>query len=153
VDRCHNRVFEHLRHCPSPKAMPDIGCLVGENSQLAWGFLQAGQLEFGILLCKFACIRFQRVRIAGPKLFKYGAAAHGVVNDHEPPRLTETDGRREARHFNKAFQCACGQGLGPKAPNVTTPDEKVTQLGTESVVEAHDRRITSCRSHHYLSDF
>jgi hypothetical protein len=123
--------------------MPDIGCLVGENGQLARGFLQAGQLEFGISRCQFACIRLKRVSVAGPKLFKYGAPARGVVNDHEPPRLTETNGRPEARHFNEAFQCASGQGLGPKASNVMTPDEKVMQLSTESLVKAHDRRITS----------
>ena len=69
--------------------MAGVGRGIGKDRQLARRFLQAGELKLGISGRQITGIVFQRIRIGGPKIFQYGPAPPGVVDDHEPPGLAQ----------------------------------------------------------------
>src|SRR5262252_966240 len=128
-------IFGHFRHCPAPKSMSDRGCAVGKYRELARRLLKPGQFEARIFGSPFACVGFERVRIAGLEHGTNGLATPRILDHDEAPWLTQSHRWRETSDFDQSFQRAGRQGIGSKPPDITPPDQEITQAQPECFIE------------------
>ena len=68
--------------------MPLLGRAIGENRQMAWGFLHSRELELRVARRAFAVLRVERVGVAACEIVADRRSGGIVVDDDETPRLT-----------------------------------------------------------------
>ena len=88
MDGGDDRVLSHLGHRLAPETVSDFGTRLSKDRHLARSLFESSQLELRILSRQFVAIRFQRIGIARPEVFEYGAAPCRIVDNYKSPRLT-----------------------------------------------------------------
>src|SRR6266849_365120 len=123
--------------------MSDGRSAVREHGELARRFLKPREFECGISGSLFARIGFERVGVAGLERVADDLAATRIVNDDEPPWLTQSHGRRQTSDLKQSLQRPGRQWIGTKTPDIASPDQKIAQACTECFVEW--RKLIHCR--------
>ena len=105
-------------------------------------FLEAGELQPGIVRLLLALIAGQRLLVGVGEAFHDREPPFGRVHVHEAPGLAEPNRRRMAGDFNQRIDSLACDRIGPKAPHVAPPQHEVAELRAERGVE----RSLSCLS-------
>src|SRR5215468_1195036 len=132
-------IFGHFRHCPAPKSMSYRGCAVGKYRKLARRLLKPSQFEARIFGSPFARVGFERISIAGLERVANGLATSRILDHNEAPWLTQSHRWRETSDFDQSFQRPRRQGIGSKPPDITPPDQEITQAQPECLIEWRER--------------
>src|SRR6516162_1819265 len=139
VDRRHRRVLDHLRHGVTPEAVALRRRRIGEHRQMRRGVVQAGEFEPGIRGRSLLTLRREGSGVAAFEILPNGGATGGIVDNDEPPGLTEPHRGGKTRELDQALQCPTRQRIAPKASNVPAPNEQVAQACAEGIIEIHWR--------------
>src|SRR5215831_2800925 len=137
VDRRHRRILDHLGHGVTPEAVALRGRRIGEHRQMRWGVVQAGELEPGVRGGSLSILRRERRGVAAFEILPNGGAMGGIVDNDEPPRLTQPHRGGETRELDQALQGSTRQRIASKASNVPAPNEQVAQARAEGIIEIH----------------
>ena len=129
-------IVDHFRHGAAPEAMALRRRSIGKHRKVAWRLFQTGKLQSRVETGTFVILRSQCLGIAAFKIAPDGSAPRCIVDNHEAPRLAQAHRRSKTRQIDKGFDCAVGQRIATKAPNVAPPQQKLAQLRGESSVES-----------------
>src|ERR1700720_112190 len=119
--------------------MSDRCGAVGEHRELARRLFESGQFQRGICGGHFARIGLERIRVARLERVANHLAATGIVDHDEPPRLTQSHRWRETGDFDQSLQCAGGERVGSKPPDIASPNHQVAQAQTKCFIERRKR--------------
>src|SRR5262245_5967298 len=139
VDRRHRRILDHLRHGVTSEAVALRGRRIGEHRQMTRGVVQAGELEPGIRGRSLLTLRREGGGVAAFEILANGGATGGIVDNDEPPGLTEPHRGGKTRELDQALQGPTRQRIASKASNVPAPNEQVAQACAEGIIEIHWR--------------
>src|SRR5262249_33732771 len=73
--------------------------------------------------------------VAAFEILANGGAMGGIVDNDEPPGLTEPHRGGKTRELDQSLQCSTRQRIASKASNVPAPNEQVAQARAEGIIE------------------
>src|SRR5215467_287745 len=104
---------------------------------MRWGVVQASELEPSVRGGSLLTLRREGRGVAAFEILPNGGAMGGIVDDDEPPRLTEPHRGGKTRKLDQALQRPTRQRIASKASNVPAPNEQVAQARAERIIEIH----------------
>src|SRR3984885_10449176 len=113
-----------------------LSSAIGKHREVRWGLLQPSEFEPRVKGRARRRLGRQRLGIAACKNLPNLGAKRLVVDNDEPPRLAQPNGRSEAPKLNEVFNRTDRQSVPAKTPYIAPPPQKIAQLCSESFIKS-----------------